>query len=392
MNKWIDSTVTKPHICFFGLMNLPVLAPEFEAHGIGGEQVQHTLLGKALVHRGYRVSMVVGDYLQPDGAAWSGIHTYKAFKPDEGIPVLRFIYPRWTKIWAALRRANADIYYASSAGMHVGLIALFCQKYSRKLVYRVAHDNDCSPDRVKLLVRYSRDRYLYSLGLKNADAILVQSRQQQRDLQEHYSARSDIASMLITEPVSGPRPGHLRDIDILWVNNLREFKRPDRVIELAKALPHLNFHMIGGEEEGHGNVYRDISNLAAGLPNLTFHGRVPYSRVHEFYERAKVFVNTSDSEGFPNSFLQAWVRATPVVSFFDPDGVIIKNGLGIVPTSMQDMAQALAMMTSDEKQRQAYALRCQSHMHLHYNNEMTVAPYCATFDRLASGHPNAAAA
>jgi hypothetical protein len=97
-------------VCFTGLGNLPVLAPEYNHHGIGGEQVQQTLLAKALAARGYQVSMVVGDYGQSDAASWHCVTTYKAYRADAGLQVLRFVYPRWTATWAALMRADDDVY------------------------------------------------------------------------------------------------------------------------------------------------------------------------------------------------------------------------------------------------------------------------------------------
>jgi glycosyltransferase involved in cell wall biosynthesis len=63
--------------------------------------------------------------------------------------------------------------------------------------------------------------------------------------------------------------------------------------------------------------------------------------------RAKVFINTSEAEGFPNSFLQAWVRSVPVVSFFDPDGLISRNGLGFSPIGIADMATAVHRFVRD---------------------------------------------
>jgi len=67
--------------------------------------------------------MVVADYGQRDAAEWEAIRVFKAYRPDAGIPVLRFIHPRWTGMWSALARADADLYYTSCAGMHVGLVA-----------------------------------------------------------------------------------------------------------------------------------------------------------------------------------------------------------------------------------------------------------------------------
>ena len=97
-------------VCFFGMDNLPVLAPEFGAHGIGGEQVQQTLLARSLVRRGHQVSMVVYDYGQKNRQEWDGVMTHRAYHPSVGIPILRFAHPRWTRTWRALREADADIY------------------------------------------------------------------------------------------------------------------------------------------------------------------------------------------------------------------------------------------------------------------------------------------
>jgi glycosyltransferase involved in cell wall biosynthesis len=362
-------------ICFLGFENLPVLAPEFNRHGIGGEQVQHTLLAKALVRRGHEVSMVVYDYGQADGAGWHGITTYKAYCERAGIPVLRYIHPRWTGLWSALCRADADLYYTSCAGMHLGLLALLCRHAGRKYVFRVAHDTDCEPD--NLLIRYWRDRKLYEYGLRRADGILAQSRGQQRALYNNYGLPSEVAEML----VDPPEPDAGRDIDVLWVNNLRQFKRPDLFLALARKMPQLSFHMIGGPQPGAGDLYRKIRHAADGLPNFTFHGRIPYHEVGSRYGRARIFVNTSDTEGFPNSYLQAWVRGTPVVAFFDPDSVIRREQLGAAVSSLDQMTDTIAGLINDRTAWLTASTRCKSYMTRNYGEDRVLAPYLELFQR-----------
>jgi len=343
--------------------------------------VQHTLMARALARQGHEVSMVVADYGQADAAEWQGVKTYKAFRMDAGLPVVRYFYPRWTGLWSALARADADLYYVSCAGMQVGLVALFCRRHRRRFVYKIAHDRDCEPD--NLLIQYGRDKRLYEYGLRHASAIIAQSDQQQAAMQANYGLQSTVAHMMVdgTERVL---PWEERNMDVLWVNNLRQFKRPDLLLDLAEAAPQLHFHMVGGEQAGFAELYAEIATRASKIPNLTFHGRVPYHQMDQLYARAKVFVNTSDTEGFPNSYLQAWIRGTPVVAFFDPDGVNRRNGLGVTPADMPAMVQAVSQLCAERTTWQASSDRCNTYMQAHYGDQHILAPYLRCFGELAA--------
>jgi glycosyltransferase involved in cell wall biosynthesis len=135
--------------------------------------------------------------------------------------------------------------------------------------------------------------------------------------------------------------------------------------------------MIGGTQPGFETLYREIVARAGTLPSLVFHGPVPYHAVNEFYERAAVFVNTSDSEGFPNSYLQAWARGTPVVAFFDPDGVIAREGLGYVASDLDDMRAAIARLLASETAWSELSERCRRYMEREYSEKAILAPYLA---------------
>jgi len=364
-------------ICFVGLQNLPVLAAKYRDRYVGGEAVQQTLLARALARRGHEVSMVVEDCGQPDGARWQGIRTLKAYRVDAGLPGLRFIHPRWTGMWTALARAGADVYYTSCAGMQVGLLALFCRRARRRLVFRAASDSDC--DGSRLLVRFARDRRLYEYGLRRADSILVQSELQAEALRRNYGLAGRVAGMLVEDP--GPAPA--RDIDVLWVGNIRRVKRADRILELADRLPQAGIHMIGGPVAGEEALFEEIEHEAAVRPNISFHGRLPYLDASGVYGRARVLVNTSDVEGFPNTYLQAWIRGVPVVTLIDPDGVIAREGLGVHLSDPARFPEAVARLLANAAPWRAASERCRGFAAREYSEERVLAPYLETLEALA---------
>ena len=345
-----DDRMALPHVCFVGLGNLPVLAPEYSSQPAGGEELQHTLLARALARRGWRVSMVVLDHGQPDGAIWDGIRTLKAYRPDEGIPGVRFLHPRWTKLQSALQRADADVYYTSCAGAQLAQVVLFARRRGAKVLFRVASDSDCDPR--SLLVRYWRDRQLYRWGLARADLVLVQTPPQQRALARNFGRHSRVLGPVV-EP-AGRRPAfHERDIDALWVANLRALKRPQLFLEAAARLPKINFHLVGARAPREEAVYEEARARAQSLQNVTFHGFVPQHRVGAFFERARIHVSTSEVDGFPNTFLQAWSRGTPVVTFVDPARIVSSYGMGAAVHDVEELDAAIARLTRDAAQWQA---------------------------------------
>lgn len=366
-------------VCLLGLENATVFMPGLDGFRVGGEQVQQSLIARGLSHRGYQTSMVCMDYGQEDGAEEDGVRIYKAYAPNAGLPVLRFIYPRWIKLWSALRRADADIYYTSCAGMQVGLLALFCQQHKRKFIYRVAHDNDCNPS--SLLIPLARDKHLYEYGLRHAHGILAQSQQQVVTLELNYQLNSQVAGMLVEKP-SRCIPYEEQDIDVLWVNNIRQFKRPDLVLDLAESIPNASFHVVGGPNEP--ELYVQSKRRAESMRNVTFHGPVPYRQVGEFYDRCRVFLNTSDVEGFPNSYLQAWVRSRPVVAFFDPDGLINREGMGQAVTSLDEMRVAVLSYLNNRSALESVGERCRKYMSMMYGDDVVLQPYMQMIKCLVS--------
>jgi glycosyltransferase involved in cell wall biosynthesis len=345
---------------------------------IGGESVQVTLLAKAFRDLGWRVSIVDWDYGQPEGEVIDGITIYKTFKQNAGIPIIRFIHPRLTGIIKALKKADAQIYYQSCAGMMTGVVAWFCRQYSKTFIFRTAHDTDCIPG--EQLINLWRDKKIYEYGLRRADLIAVQGVNQANFLDKYYGLKGFVVKMAVELPLDEELKA-TRKIDGLWVNNMRPFKRPERFIELAKSLPEYKFGMIGGPCAGLEAYYETISNLAKPIKNLKFVGPVPYNEVNDYFLKAKVFINTSESEGFPNSFLQAWARSVPVISFFDPDGLIASNQLGSSPNRMEDMIEDVQNFIGDASMCQKVGQQAKAFALQHYAPRAVAKKYVELFEK-----------
>ena len=360
-----------PKICFVEAHAYSVLNSETRRSTTGGESIQHSLLARAFAEKGWQVSMVSQDVGQDDGVIVDGVQVWKTYKHTAGLPYLRFFYPRLTSIWRALRRADADIYFQSCAGLMTGVVARFVVGRKRKMIFRVAHDTDCVPG--QQLISLERDRRIYDYGLRCADLISAQSNIQKNLLDENYSLPSSVVDMVTEIPEEAPGPD--RDIDVLWVNNFREFKRPELVPDIARSMPDVSFAMIGGPMTGFHDLFNRVRDEASTIDNLQFVGAVPYSDVNAYFSRAKLFLNTSDSEGFPNSFLQAWVRGVPVVSFFDPDGLIASEGLGISVNSQDNFKEALSGLLTQDAERERIGQSARQFVVDRYGSQTIVREY-----------------
>ena len=334
-------------ICLVGVDNYLMLNPTDRNQSVNGEAVQQVLLAKAFQELGCDVSTIVVAPGNRINERINGIKVLSAFNRREGIPVVRFLHPRATGVFKALRKADADIYFESPAGVFTGFTAAYCRAKQRKFIFRIASDVDCKPG--EQLIKYWRDRKIYEFGLRHADVRAVQSKHQAQLLKRHYGLDSTMVNMVLEEPKE--KLDGERDIDVLWISNVKGVKRPDRLLALAEKLPGTNFTMIGGVVQEERDLYKVIERSATDLPNVNFLGAVPYQEVNQYVARAKVFLNTSDIEGFPNTFLQAWARKVPVVSYFDPDGIIKNRGLGRRPENESEMRKALRELLDNESER-----------------------------------------
>ena len=297
-------------ICFVAPHAWPVLSGDSAIPVVGGAEVQQCILARLFARHGHRVSMICLDYGQSDRAVVDGVRVLKAFGVQDGLPVLRFVHPRLTSMWRALREADADLYYYRSASMWVGVTAEFCRLHGRRAIYAGASDRDFLP-RQGGQIRYARDRWLFRRGIERVHAIVAQNEIQRSTCRRTYGR--DAVIIPSCYPLPRNHPAGEKDL-VLWVGTVHANKRPGLLLDLAERLPQRRFAMIGGPGAD-AAFYESIRARAAGIANLEFKGFLPLAEVERWFDRARVLVNTSLFEGMPNTFLQAWARGVPTASF-----------------------------------------------------------------------------
>jgi glycosyltransferase involved in cell wall biosynthesis len=345
---------------------------------VGGAEVQQAILARLLAANGYRVSMICLDYGQPSPVVVDGVTVVKAFRPDEGIPVLRFLHPRLTTMWRLMEEIDADVYYQRSSAVWTGVVAAFARQHRRGSIYAGASDRDF--ERGAEQIRFARDRWIYRRGLVAVDAIVAQNKAQAESCRRHYGREA----ILIQSCYELPK----NTIDakkelILWVGTIHDQKRPELLLEMARRLPQRRFVMIGGPaakgERFQAGYYEGIRDQAAKLPNVEFTGFLPLAEVEPWFDRARVLVSSSVYEGMPNVFLQAWARGVPIVSSVDV-GVPMNRLYG----DLDEAVRHIEKLFDDEREWSDASARALEYFRATHSPDRVVRQYRELIQKVAA--------
>lgn len=368
----------RPHICFVAPSLWPIFSGDRRIQVVGGAEVQQSYLVREFVRRGYPVSMICMDYGQSDPSVVDGVTVHRMYAPDSGLPVVRFLHPRLTSLWSAMRRADADIYYQRMSGAITGFVAAFSRSRRRLSVFAAAHDWDFDP--AVPAIRFGRDRALYRWGLRHVCGIVVQSERQRETLARYYGRDATVVPSCYGYAGKRSRPGGI----ILWAGNVKRIKRPELFIDLARRCPDYRFRLVGGRVREESPLFDRICREAQTLPNVELTGFVPFRDVEKHFDDGSLLVNTADAEGFPNTFLQAWSRGMPTVSFFDPEARWRGHAIGEVVGSLDDMATCVQSLMSDEERWRRVSSICREYFAVHHSVDRAVDAYEAVFDHLGA--------
>jgi glycosyltransferase involved in cell wall biosynthesis len=322
-------------VCFIAPKAYPLFNPDVKKVFGGAEVDLYFLAIELAKDKNFTVSFLVADYGQPETVTIEGVRIIKT------LDFTKNSLNGAIKVWKGLREADARIYFQEAASWGTFLAALFCKLHKKAFVYRTASQQEC--DGTYLKQHYFAGR-AFRWALRNAAKTIVQNEMDKQNIEQTLG----VCSIIYPNAQRLPVLSEVQKDIILWVGRSAQVKRPELFIELAEKIPNERFVMICQRATGDQN-YDLLLSRAREVKNLQFIERVPFAEIGCYFQRAKVFVNTSDSEGFPNTFIQACNYAVPILSLkVNPDGFLDKYNCGQSCNSQfQKLVDSLKFMLAE---------------------------------------------
>ena len=275
-------------------------------------------------------------------------------------------------LYRALRHLHPDVIYQRVACGHTGIAAYFARRHGARMIWHVAHDSDVMRESVidggnplRRLMEKASIRY----GIRHVQGIVTQTRHQAQLLAANFGRQADAVIPNFQPPPVEP-VDKADSVTVLWIGSLKPWKQPEAFVRLAAAcrdLQAVRFVLVGGGSDGtrwHEGLMRQIGVT----DNLEYVGALSQVEVNRALARAHIYVNTSLYEGFPNTFIQAWMREVPVLSLHvDPDGVLEREQLGGCAGSEPRLAQLVRKLVVNEPLRRAMGARCRGYANQHHS-------------------------
>lgn len=280
---------------------------------MGGSELQCDFIAKELTSREYDVRYIAVKGSNKDYNCTYEVLSCKSESKD---------------IIEKLTQLQPDIIYWRYNKNEFYEAAKYSKKMGIRFIFSASHLIDLNPwyfnrnTRFLYTIRNLINRLWQHRGFKYIDALIVNNKEYLNILpvpKQYY-----IPNGMSTEyvPFTWNKPY------ILWVANIKQPKRPELFVDLAKefASKEIDFLMVGAVQEDSYKWIQDKKNLP---PNLHYLGPKSFEEVNGMIKESLFHVHTCTAEGFPNIFIQAWVFGKPSVSYgFDPSNYITDYQLG----------------------------------------------------------------
>jgi glycosyltransferase involved in cell wall biosynthesis len=343
----------------------------------GGAEAQVLMLARGLAERGLRVCIATWEPKRGLPASVDGVDVAAFPRLRSWSRFAAISYPVYAaRFVRALARIRARTYVQRGVSPDTALVALTARLRRARFVYSAGSLFDFDYGRLeprRTLV------WLFKLGYRLADVVVVQTVEQGRLSRERLGRDATVIRSIAERRPTAPRTPEA----FLWIGRIDEIKRPHAYVALARAVPEARFWMIVAQMDDAPPALAEIERASAELPNIELLPQRPRSAILELIARSAALVSTSESEGMPNVFLEAWAQGVPTLSLsHDPDGVIKRFGLGgVAGDNPQELARMTGELWSSRVDQEEIAAACREYVAREHDLDRVVEEWAAILAR-----------
>lgn len=366
-------------ICFIDFHIYPLFNANYKDF-FGGAQIQLYFLANALAQdNNFDISFIVKDCDQNAIEYFNNIKIYKGPKMNKVSFPKRMInlFPKPRRLVSLIKKINADIYIQRAASEYAGLICSVAHLINKKFIYMSAHDIDCNG-------QFEKDNgwlngKLFQYGIRHADLVITQSQIHQNMIKQHHKKTSFILKSAHHIPPSTTAIDQQNRFYTLWVGRCTDWKQPEIFIKLAQTFPHEKFLMIMPAHTNHA-YYQKIIQTINNTSNIKHIQYVPFHNIDRYFAYAKIFVQTSSAEGFPNTFVQAAKNKTPIISLsVNPDNFLEKYNCGFCANSDLDkLVSRFQLILNNHKLQSHLSQNAYNYVKTYHNIELIAETFKTT--------------
>ena len=280
---------------------------------LGGSELQCDLIATELAKRNFRVT-----YVAPKGNKKIYNTSYEVITCKNNA----------IEIAEKIIESKPDIIYWRYNKHHLFSVMRRVKNKKIPVIFAASSVNDVNPwfykkkNGLKSSIKHLFRSNWNHLGVRMADAVTVNN--------------LEYLNLLPVKKQYYVPNGMLTDYNVFnwkkpycaWVSNIKQIKRPEKLLELAKKFSEedIDFIMVGDIQERRYNWFCDDKYLP---DNVHYLGVKTPTEVNGIFKSALMHVHTCYPEGFPNVFLQSWIQGTPSISLgFDPNGYLESKEIG----------------------------------------------------------------
>jgi glycosyltransferase involved in cell wall biosynthesis len=304
---------------------------------IGGGELQTALLAKTLAKAGHEV-VVIDPFTDKSIVTEDGIKIIHVPGWNKGLPVIKTLFHQFPALYKLFAGQKADFYYARTRSYFHLLSYWAARKTGSKFILALASDLDIlsvwkifkHKDKPSLnIFNYLKldlpNSIAFKYILKRADYITLQHSGQRIHSTSIKGKQTIFPNIFDYDiiPEVQKEPGDY----FISAGSLTMLKGAANLLELVKLIDKKTKIMIVGEPRCRKT--RKIYEQLKTMENVVLKGRLKHEETMRMIGNAKALINTSNFEGFPNIFLEAWAQGVPVISLnINPGNVINYHGLG----------------------------------------------------------------